>query len=215
MNLGRRVGGRMLAFLAAAMMALAIGCEGSDSGGSGAGGGDFGLNDRNVVVALGDSITYGYLLDGVPYPAQLGAMIGKNVVNAGVPGDRSSGGLARTGGLLRRYHPGYMVIMLGANDAIHGGDVMETIGNLESIVNVCRANKTVPILCTLTPMTASHTLYQGGVEARNAEIGALGSRLKVRVARPRLDPLTDLVSDGLHPNQSGATRIAAAVANVF
>lgn len=215
MNLGRRVGGRILAVLAAAAMTLAIGCEGSDSGGSGDSGGDFGLNDRNVVVALGDSITYGYLLDGVPYPAQLSAMIGKNVVNAGVPGDRSSGGLSRSGGLLRRYHPGYMVIMLGANDAIHGSDVMGTIANLEAIVNACRANKTVPILCTLTPMTGPHALYQGGVEARNAEIRALGSRLKVRVARPRLDPLTDLVSDGLHPNQSGATRIASAVANVF
>jgi lysophospholipase L1-like esterase len=207
----------------AAGVALALGwlastgCEDDDGGGGGLGDGhDFGDNDPNKVVALGDSITHGYLAGVTPYPAILGSMIGKNVINAGVPGNKSSDGLSRTGSLLSRHQPGYMIILLGSNDAIHDQPTETTINNLRAIAGAAQANKTIPILSTLPPMTGPHAAFQGNVDSLNRDIPTLAKELGVRCVR--LDSAVKpggLSSDGLHPNQAGQQQIATAYANVF
>ncbi len=115
--------------------------------------GGIGANDPNTVVCLGDSIT------AAGYPGQLAAMSGKNVINQGVGGEESSGGAARVAGVLATYHPAYLCILYGANDVIGHDDPGQTIANLQAIISAARANNTIPIIATLTPMSGNYAQF--------------------------------------------------------
>lgn len=190
---------------------LLAGCE-DDKGLSA----DVGDNDVNVVVALGDSITQG---QGVtPYPAIVAVMTGKTVINAGAGGGKASGGASRVGGLLRKHKPGYLLILLGTNDAIHSMDVETTIAALRSIVQQAKANRTIPVLGTLPPMTDGHEIYNGGIVARNPRIAQLAAEEGVALADVggAFGGGAGLLSEGgLHPNLEGQTTIARAFAGMF
>jgi acyl-CoA thioesterase-1 len=95
---------------------------------------------ERTIVALGDSLTAGY---GLPQPdafaARLDAAldaagIKARVVNAGVSGDTSAGGLARIDWLLAE-KPDLVIVELGANDALRGLDPEETRRNLGAIID--------------------------------------------------------------------------------
>ncbi|HEY2739904.1 MAG TPA: GDSL-type esterase/lipase family protein, partial [Thermoanaerobaculia bacterium] len=78
-----------------------------------------------VVIFLGDSLTAGLGLgEEQAYPARVAAKLadrGKTVkvINAGVSGDTTAGGLARIDWLLRQ-HPDVLVVGLGGNDGLRG-----------------------------------------------------------------------------------------------
>lgn len=100
--------------------------------------------ERAVVLALGDSLTSGY---GLPqdksFPAQLEARLADQgidvkVINGGVSGDTSAGGLARLDWLLGD-KPDLVIVELGANDVLRGLDPAITRGNLDSIIARIRA----------------------------------------------------------------------------
>jgi acyl-CoA thioesterase-1 len=95
-------------------------------------------------VALGDSLTAGL---GVPpeesYPAQLqrrldGAGYRYRVINAGVSGDTTAGGLRRVDWVLKS-RPDIVILVLGANDGLRGLDLKETRVNLEQIIQRLQA----------------------------------------------------------------------------
>ena len=194
-------------------VAVLVGCE--DDGGSGSSGGDFGDNDRNVVVAMGDSITAGYGVGAADsYPVQLSAMIGRTVVNTGVNGERSIAASGRVNGVLSRYKPAYLLILYGSNDATNGGDPAATVAGLRSIVLAARANKTVPILGTIPPAFGSHAFSNPGVDALNPFIRQMAQEEGVAVAdiHGALNDPALFQDDGLHPNAAGMRRIASAFA---
>jgi acyl-CoA thioesterase-1 len=97
-----------------------------------------------VVVFLGDSLTAGLgLAAAQAYPALLGARFAAQgrpirVINAGVSGDTTAGGLRRLDWLLRQ-KPEVVVVGLGANDALRGASPEEIERNLREIVRRCRA----------------------------------------------------------------------------
>jgi len=91
------------------------------------------------IVALGDSLTAGY---GLPpedaFPVRLEARLRRDgyavrVVNAGVSGDTTAGGLARLGWALAD-KPAIVIVELGANDALRGLDPAMTERNLDAIL---------------------------------------------------------------------------------
>lgn len=92
-----------------------------------------------TVLALGDSLTAGYGLEqDESFPAQLekallAAGYAVKVVNAGVSGDTSAGGLARIEWALAD-RPQIVVVELGANDALRGLDPAQTHANLDQII---------------------------------------------------------------------------------
>ncbi len=96
------------------------------------------------VVFLGDSLTAGYGLgEEQAYPALLGEMLAAEgapvrVVNAGVSGDTSAGGLSRLDWILRQ-KPDAVVVELGPNDGLRGLPLEMTEKNLREIVTRCRA----------------------------------------------------------------------------
>lgn len=95
--------------------------------------------DVPVILALGDSLTAGY---GLPaedsFPSQLEAALARRgiaarVVNGGVSGDTSAGGLSRLDWLLAD-RPDLVIVELGANDGLRGIDPQVTRRNLDAIV---------------------------------------------------------------------------------
>ncbi|HEX8295955.1 MAG TPA: arylesterase [Chthoniobacteraceae bacterium] len=96
------------------------------------------------IVVLGDSITAGYGIDpSAAYPNLLQAKIkqaGLNyeVVNAGLSGDTTSGGLRRIDWALGQGAE-VLIVALGGNDGLRGLPPKQTAGNLEQIVLRARA----------------------------------------------------------------------------
>ena len=95
--------------------------------------------ERPKIVVLGDSLTAGYGLDlNQAFPRQLQQALAlkgveAEVVNAGVSGDTSAGGLARIGDVLAQ-HPTAAIVELGANDALRGLDPERLYANLDQIL---------------------------------------------------------------------------------
>lgn len=94
---------------------------------------------ERVIVAFGDSLTAGL---GVPasegYPAVLEEKLKEagysyRVVNSGVSGETTAGGLRRVDWVLRS-RPEIVILELGANDGLRGLDLAQTEKNLSAII---------------------------------------------------------------------------------
>lgn len=96
--------------------------------------------ERRTVLFLGDSLTAGFGLDEArAFPTVVQAKIDSlgmsfEVVNAGLSGETSSGGLRRVGWLMRR-EIDVLVLALGANDALRGVPLAVTRESLQGIVD--------------------------------------------------------------------------------
>ncbi len=96
-----------------------------------------------VVLFLGTSLTAGMgVLSEQAYPARIQAKIdsaglGFRVVNAGVSGETSAGGLRRIDWLLRQ-PVAVLVLELGANDMLRGQDIAAMRSNLQQIIHRTR-----------------------------------------------------------------------------
>lgn len=97
-----------------------------------------------VIVFYGDSLTAGYGLDPeVAFPALVEkALLDKGkeikVVNAGLSGETSAGGLTRIDWVLRQ-RVDIFVLELGANDGLRGLPVEQTEKNLQAIIDKVKA----------------------------------------------------------------------------
>ena len=102
------------------------------------------------ILAIGDSLTQGYgLRTGMEFPAQLERALnsrGKNVkvINAGVSGDTSAGGLARLDWSLTE-NPQVAIVEFGGNDALRGLSPAEVEKNLDAMLAKLKARR-IPTL---------------------------------------------------------------------
>jgi acyl-CoA thioesterase-1 len=88
-----------------------------------------------TIICFGDSLTYGTGAGkGMDYPSQLSKMIGKPVVNAGVPGDTTTRALRRLERDVLSKSPDLVLITLGGNDLKNGVAKELAFENLKSIV---------------------------------------------------------------------------------
>jgi acyl-CoA thioesterase I len=91
------------------------------------------------VLALGDSITFGTGADSAAaYPAQLAALTGWNVVNAGVPGDSAAQAADRLPALLLEHKPALVIVSAGGNDFLRRVPAAETEAALRSAIAATR-----------------------------------------------------------------------------
>jgi lysophospholipase L1-like esterase len=184
---------------------------------------DFGNNDPRKVTAFGDSITQGELglkrrgvreVTSNNYPNILqGKLQGLDpawrVVNRGVGGERTAGGAARLPTVLQIDRPGFVLIMEGANDAAQCLDGPAAINNLHNMVNAAKANKTIPIIGTVTPSFRNDDCAHNIIDQINAGIHGFAAAEHVAVAEI-FDGMNqrDLFGvapdrDPLHPNEQG------------
>jgi acyl-CoA thioesterase-1 len=95
---------------------------------------------RGVILVVGDSISAGYgLPPGQGWTSLLAARLRErgypyDVVNASISGDTTAGGRSRLPALLASHHPAIVVIELGGNDALRGGNLDATRANLDAMV---------------------------------------------------------------------------------
>ena len=116
---------------------------------------DFGANFPGRIVAIGDSITEGFLGDGTcanpgcdanrPYPAALQILLqarrpGVTVLNRGRGGETTEGGAARLPSVLSADRPGFVLIMEGTNDATFRQDPDQIVENLRMMIRLTKAN---------------------------------------------------------------------------
>jgi acyl-CoA thioesterase-1 len=88
-----------------------------------------------TIICFGDSLTYGNGAgEGRDYPSQLSTMIGKPVVNAGVPGDTTARALKRLDSDVLSKSPDLVLITLGGNDLKNGVAKELAFNNLRKIV---------------------------------------------------------------------------------
>ena len=98
-----------------------------------------------VILVVGDSISAGYgLSSGEGWVDLLASKVTSEghpyrVVNASISGDTTAGGRARLAGLLKQHRPAIVIIELGANDALRGGNLAATRANLDAMVAAAQA----------------------------------------------------------------------------
>ena len=169
------------------------------------------------VVFLGDSITAGYGLDAEQaFPALIrGALAGDgipvDVVNLGVSGDTTAGGLARLDWVLRQ-KPDVLVVGLGGNDGLRGQDVKSSEANLRAIVTKGRdAGAQVLLLGMMIPPNYGPEYTKEFREiyprlARELDVPLVPFLLEGVGGEAKLNQ-----GDGIHPTAEGHERVAANV----
>lgn len=167
------------------------------------------LAKTQSLVILGDSLSAGY---GLPldqaFPAQLEAALkqrGYNVtiINAGVSGDTSAGGLARLDWSLAD-QPDIAIIELGANDALRGLSPQQTRENLGAILSRFK-HEEIPVI--LVGMKAPRNLGESYYNSFDRLYSELAEEFQVAfypfflegvAGKPNLNQ-----ADGIHPNKTG------------
>jgi acyl-CoA thioesterase-1 len=97
--------------------------------------------EKIVVLALGDSLTAGFGVDAEEnFPSRLqvkidNAGLAYKVVNAGVSGDTTAGGVRRINWLMK-HKPQIVILALGANDGLRGLSTDEMRSNLETMIRI-------------------------------------------------------------------------------
>lgn len=174
--------------------------------------------DAPLVVFLGDSLSAGLHLDpSQAFPAAAQRRLAREghpfrLVNAGVSGDTSAGGLRRIDWVLQQ-KPDVLVVELGGNDGLRGQDVAGIEANLRAIVEKGRAaNARVVLLGVQMPPSLGNEYAQSFA----AIYPRLARELDVVLVPSFLTGVGDvpgmLLSDGLHPSPQGHEKIAESIA---
>src|SRR6266566_7830094 len=170
--------------------------------------------EPHVIVAFGDSLTAGLgVRPEESYPSRLEARLRAagydyRVVNAGVSGDTTAGGLRRVDWALRA-HPDIVIVALGANDGLRGQSPQAIRANLEEIVARLQASGARVLLVGMRLPPNYGAEYTKEFEAvfpavaRRAKIALMPFLLDGVAADPRLNQ-----ADGIHPTAAGQQMIA-------
>jgi len=163
------------------------------------------LPSAAVVVALGDSITYGTgATPQTSYPSVLAALTGWRVVNAGVPGDTSAQAMTRLPALLAEHRPAMVIVSVGGNDFLRRLPESDTRAHVERIVVDARAAGALPLLIgvprptvtgALTGSLDDHPLFEDLATKQRVPLAA---GLWARVLGDER-----LKSDAIHANAAG------------
>lgn len=167
-----------------------------------------------LVIFLGDSLTAGLgLPEDRAYPSILERKLRDSgvpvrVVNAGVSGDTTAGGLARLPWLLRQ-RPDVLVVGLGANDALRGQPLENVEANLRAIVEGgAAAGARVLVLGMRIPTNYGPDYAEGFAAiyprvAKSLDVALVPFLLEGVGGRPGLNQ-----EDGMHPNARGQEVVA-------
>ena len=99
------------------------------------------LNADDVIVAFGDSLTYGTGADTqAAYPAVLSTLVGHPIINAGEPGETTTEAIARLPQVLTQHHPKLVLLCLGGNDMLRQQPAAAITENLRTLIRAIQAS---------------------------------------------------------------------------
>jgi acyl-CoA thioesterase I len=178
-------------------------------------------DDRPRIVAFGDSLTAGFGVQAdESYPAQLQRRLDSlgyhyRIINAGVSGDTTAGGLRRVPWILNN-KPELVILELGANDGLRGLPVDQTKSNLRRIIQQLQEAGTAVVLAgmKLPPnygqdyTISFEAMYQ--MLAREYQLPLIPFFLEGVGGSSSLNQ-----ADGIHPTKEGYKIIVEQVLNVL
>ncbi|MBL8564050.1 MAG: arylesterase [Gemmobacter sp.] len=176
--------------------------------------------DVTEIVALGDSLTAGYgLAEGEGFVPQLQAWLEANgvaakVVNAGVSGDTSAGGLSRLDWSLTP-ETDALIVALGGNDLLRGLDPATTRANLDQILAKAKARGLKVLLIGLPGPANFGPDWKTEFDAIFPDLAArygtaLAPNFLAGLGGPDPASLQTLMqADQIHPNAEGVKKIVA------
>jgi acyl-CoA thioesterase I len=158
-----------------------------------------------TVLVLGDSLSYGTGANaGEDYPTHLAKATGWNIINEGIPGDTSEGGLQRLPALLEAHQPKLLIVELGGNDLLRQAPQTEIVHNLKTILSMAKTQGVASVLVAIPE-----------ISPLKAVVGNLSDHpLYENIAKETATPLIadvfsevlsdrDLKSDQIHANALG------------
>lgn len=176
---------------------------------------------RPRIVAFGDSLTAGLgLVESQSYPSLLQQKIDAEryefeVVNAGVSGDTSAGGLRRLDWALEG-DVRVLIVALGANDGLRGLSVGDMKQNLSSIIERARARGITVILAGMEAPPNYGQEYAQAFRQAFRDVALKQRVLFIPFLLQNVAGRSELnQADGIHPNAQGAAIVAETVWGVL
>ena len=171
---------------------------------------------RHVIVAFGDSLSAGFGVDpDESYPAWLQKEIDRRklpwrVINEGVSGDTTSGGLQRVG-LVLAQKPEIVILELGGNDGLRGLPLASTRSNLGQIVEQLEKAGTKIVLAGITLPPNYGPDYIRGFEQIYKDLASRHQLPFIPFLLEGVATRQFMQRDGIHPTAEGNRRVAAHV----
>jgi len=170
----------------------------------------FSESDKRKIVAFGDSLTAGFgLLENESYPYLLQERLKADgydyeVLNAGVSGDTTVGGLERIDWSLEQKNVEIIILELGANDLLRGLSPAQMKQNLDKMIRKAKAKNVKVLLCGMLSPPSMGAQYQADYIntfkdlADEHEVEFMPFIVQGIALNPKLNQ-----PDGIHPNAEG------------
>lgn len=164
-----------------------------------------------VILAFGDSLTTGVgARPDESYPTVLAGLSERRVINAGVSGERTAGGLQRLPQVLAKASPDLLILLQGGNDILRSVNLNDTRANLAAMIELAQAQN-IPVLLVGVPefrlLSGAAPFYDELADEYDViyEPALLGRLLR----RPRYK------SDPIHLNAAGYRELAMGLDEVL
>ena len=166
-----------------------------------------------VILAFGDSLTYGTGTDSEQesYPAVLQQLIGRSVINSGVPGEVTAESLERLPEVLDEFEPKLMILCIGGNDFLRQLSENQAAENIRAMIRLAK-DKGVDVILVGVPkfgLTVSPPAFYAQIAKEFQlpyEDGVMHEILLSNALK---------ADDKIHPNAQGYHRFAVAVADLL
>ena len=166
--------------------------------------------ETRTVLVLGDSLSAAY---GIPRERGWVTLLQQkltnfNVVNAGISGDTTDGGVARLPALLQKHQPAIVIIELGGNDGLRGFQIQRIRDNLSQLTQLSqRAGAKVLLVGMKIPpnygLRYTSDFYASYVDiAKKFSVPLVPFLLEGVAAHPDL-----IQDDGIHPRAEAQAKL--------
>ena len=179
------------------------------------------VSNKPKIVAFGDSLTAGFgLLEKESYPYLLQQKLNADghdfeVINAGVSGDTTLGGLERIDWVLEMENIKVLILELGANDLLRGVPPAKVKANLDTMIKKAKAKNVRVLLCGMLAPPGNGDYSRDFTSlfpdlATQHKVDFLAFLLDGVALKKELNQ-----ADGIHPNAEGARIMTANVYGVL
>jgi len=170
------------------------------------------LPEDALILAFGDSLTYGTgATKDHDYPYILSELTGREVINAGMPGEISSEGRQRLPELLDEYEPDLLILIHGGNDFLRKIPADQLRENLKAMLAEAK-QRNISVVLIGVPELGLILLHSAEIYSEIAEAEHVPVDLEVL---PDILSSNALKSDMVHPNDQGYQQLAQSIANLL
>jgi acyl-CoA thioesterase-1 len=164
-----------------------------------------------VILAFGDSLTYGTgAAPDESYPAILERLVGRRVVNSGVPGEVSAEGLSRLPEVLDTEKPALLILCHGGNDLLRRLDQKQIAGNLRAMIRLAQERGVAVVMISVPSLGLSLSPPEYYRE--------IATEMKIPLEKKALSTILSdrsLKADYIHPNAAGYRKLAELVTELL